>query len=178
MPRGHTSNAHYRLSTYRICLSILLMVLVAATEVSCGGLEDEEEQSSTNASLRAELTLNGLFNYFWKMDPENKGIKFLFACGQLGYLGTGQSGKCSCYNADKCVNCYRWWTALLVESVATYGITTNTTKHSVVPDIIFKHSPYNSKWDPVVTCTYIDDFLWYAIAYLRVYDWLHVSGQI
>ena len=67
----------------------------------------------------------------------------------------------------------------MMESVATYGIRfyMNTTNHSTLPDMIYSHSPYNANWDPktVVTCTFIDDFLWYGIAYLRVYDWLSVS---
>ena len=136
--------------------------------------------SSVNATAinRTVATLNGIFNYYWKTDPNNKNVQFLFVCGQIGEIGTSNAGQCSCYEPKKCVNCYRWWTAILLESVASYGILMNTSNHSHVPDMIFNHSPYNAEWDPTTaySCTYIDDFLWYGIAYLRVYDWSNVSG--
>jgi len=140
---------------------------------------DAHDQSSINATAanRTVATLNGVFNYYWKGDPYHKHIKFLFACGQIGEVGTGSPGQCSCYSLTQCVNCYRWWTAILVESVASYGILMNTTNHTDVPNTVFNHSPYNSNWVPGSTysCSYIDDFLWYGIAYLRVYDWTSVS---
>lgn len=155
-----------------------LPLLVVALVVAAVGARQFDKLTTTNATSRAEVTLNGIFNYFWKGDPNNKNVKFLFACGQLGETGTSKFSQCSCYNPGSCVNCYRWWTAVLIESVATYGILMNTTNHSAISDIVYKHSPYNSKWDPVATCTYVDDFLWYGIAYLRVYDWLQVSGHV
>lgn len=151
-----------------IGLAVLLVALVAPTL---------QQANTTDAASRAELTLKGIFNYYWKNDPRHKKIEFLFACGQLGEMGTANQGQCSCYVPTSCVNCYRWWTATMMESVATYGIYMNTSNHSSLPSMIYKHSPYNAQWDPsiVTTCTYIDDFLWYGIAYLRVYDWLSVS---
>ena len=148
-------------------LAILLCIL---TETS-GQLD------GTDADSRCELTLKGLLDYFWKKDPSHKSIEFLFACGQLGEMGTATQGQCSCGSTTSCVNCYRWWTAIAMESIATYGIYKNTSNHSDIPSIIYKHSPYNAKWDAVATCTYVDDFLWYGIAYLKVYDWLSVSGH-
>lgn len=129
----------------------------------------------TDAASRSELTLKGLFNYYWKNDPAHKGIEFLFVCGELGEVGSSELGQCSCYIPSSCVNCYRWWTGIMMESVATYGIYMNTSNHSSLPDMVYHHSPYNANWDTQATCTYIDDFLWYGIAYLRVYDWLSVS---
>lgn len=131
--------------------------------------------SIKDAELRAEQTLNGLFDYYWKEDHSHKKIKFFFACSQLGGIGTGKTGQCSCYKPNACVNCYRWWGAVALESVAAYGIYMNTTNHSTVPDVFYKHSPYNDKWNATAFCTYIDDFLWYGMAYLKVYDWLGVS---
>lgn len=130
---------------------------------------------SADADFRCELTLKGLFNYYWKNDPNHKNVKFLFACGQIGELGSSKPGQCSCYVPTDCVNCYRWWSATALESVAAYGIYMNTSNHSSTPGVVYKHSPYNAKWDPVATCTYIDDFLWYGMAYLKVYEWLSVS---
>lgn len=126
------------------------------------------------AEWRAEQTLNGLFHYYWKRDPTHKEIKFFFACAQIGEVGTSKMS-CSCYNTTSCVNCYRWWSAVALESVASYGISMNTTNHSQVPDVFYQHSPYKADWNATESCTYIDDFLWYGIAYLRVYDWLGVS---
>ena len=133
------------------------------------------KSKTVSAQSRCQLTLNGLFDYYWKNDPYHKKIYYLFVCGQIGNLGTSNQGRCSCYAPSSCVNCYRWWTAIMMESVATYGIHMNTSNHSSLPAIIYSHSPYNAKWDASGLCSYVDDFLWYGIAYLRVYDWLHVS---
>lgn len=147
--------------------SVLLSV-----SASTGSIEHEAVK---DAEWRTEQTLKGLFHYFWKEDPSHKKIKFFFTCAQLGRIGSNRAGKCSCSNPSSCVNCYRWWSAVALESVATYGIYMNTTNHSTTPDTFYKHSPYNDDWNATSFCTYIDDFLWYGIAYLRVYDWLGVS---
>lgn len=73
------------------------------------------------------------------------------------------------------MNCYRWFDAILLESVATYGIYTNSKNHSEVAETIYDHSPYNGNWNATAICTFIDDFSWYGIAYLRVYEWLQVK---
>ena len=135
----------------------------------------EEHPSDASALSRAEQTLNGLFHYFWRSDPHRKHVQFFFACGQIGGGGTGaQYGSCSCVNPSACVYCYRWWDAVALESVATYGIYMKTKNHSNIASTIFAHSPYNANWNATLTCTFIDDFSWYGIAYLRVYEWLKV----
>lgn len=127
--------------------------------------------TNTDAKTRAQQALDGLFDYYWKNDPNEKDIKFFFVCGQIGQ---GNGAVCSCDSSPTpCTDCYRWWSAVTLESVATYGIYMKTTNHSNVADITFNHSPYNSDWPP--ENAFIDDFLWYGIAYLRVYDWLNVS---
>lgn len=127
------------------------------------------------SEIRAQQALNGLIDYYWKGDPNHKNVKFFFSCSQTGGLGTSNMGQCSCYNPGSCVNCFRWWNAVALESVATYGIYMNTTNHSTFPEMYYKHSPYNAEWNATELCTYIDDFLWYGLAYLRVYEWLGVS---
>lgn len=132
--------------------------------------------SQTEAASWAYQTLGGLFNYYWKSDPNAQQIKFVFVCGQIGGWGSPHAeDQCSCDYPKSCVNCYRWFDAVALESVATYGIYTNTKNHSEVADVIYAHSPYNGEWDAATTCTFIDDFSWYGIAYLRVYEWLKVS---
>lgn len=159
-------------------MKFLVILLVSAVyfHVLCDG-----KQSTVNltpsASDRAQQTLNGLMDYYWNHDPNNKNISFFFACGQIGGLGSGQN-ECSCNNPSACVSCYRWWDAVALESLATFGIYTNTSNHSDVPDTIFQHSPYNANWDGANTFTYVDDFAWYGMAYLRVYEWLNVSNKI
>ena len=150
---------------------MIIAVLVAPVQLQ----QIKNMSKSVSADSRCQLTLKGLMNYYWKSDPNHKHIQFLFACGQIGQMGTTKPGQCSCYAPSSCVNCYRWWTAVMMESVATYGIHMNTTNHSNLPAIIYSHSPYNANWNAMAICTYVDDFLWYGIAYLRVYDWLHVS---
>ena len=156
--------------------SVWLLVLVAV--FSIGAPVEASPNGAVlikEAELRAEQTLNGLFHYYWKQDHAHKKIKFFFACAQLGGVGTSNYGRCSCYNPSSCVNCYRWWGAVALESVASYGICMNTSEHSTVPETFHNHSPYNAEWNATALCTYIDDFLWYGMAYLRVYDWLGVS---
>lgn len=131
--------------------------------------------TDTNATIRAEQTLQGLLHYYWKSDPKNQNIRFFFACGQVGGLGSPlNAGECSCQNPSLCINCYRWYDAVILESLATYGIYTNSTNNSLAADTTFAHSPYNANWNAEASCIWIDDFSWYGVAYLRVYEWLKV----
>lgn len=150
-------------------------VLLLAALFSAAATSSNLRTSTEDAEMRAEQTLDGLFHYYWKTDPAHKKIKYFFVCSQLGGVGTAKTGRCSCYNPTACVNCYRWWGAVALESVAAYGIYMNTTNHSTVPQVFYSHSPYNEEWNATASCTYIDDFLWYGIAYLKVYEWLGVS---
>lgn len=131
--------------------------------------------ASSTGEYRAQQTLNGLMDYYWNHDLVTKNISFFFACGQIGGQGSPKDfTKCSCYYPESCLNCYRWWDAVAIESVATYGIYTNTSNNSDIAGSVFDHSPYNGDW-PGTSFTFIDDFAWYGIAYLRVYEWLNVS---
>ena len=149
-------------------ITVILVLSVLAVHV------DATLQSSVSeAQSRAQQTVQGLFHYYWRNDAQVKKIGFFFSCGQIG--DGGHNGDiCTCENSVSCTSCYRWWDAVAMESVATYGIYTNTTNNSYIADNIFAHSPYNSNWPGNVYCTFIDDFAWYGIAYLRVYEWLQV----
>ena len=143
------------------------LLLITALSISAADLP--------NALSRAEQTLQGLFQYYWTHDPQSKETGFFFACGQIGGGGApGLWNKCGCYSPTACVNCYRWWDAVTLESVATYGIYTNTVNHMIIAEQMFDHSPYNANWNAVATCTFMDDFSWYGIAYLRMYEWSKV----
>ena len=125
---------------------------------------------------RATDTLNGLFHYFWELDPLSKNIGFFFACGQIGGWGSPQKWtECSCNDPYACSDCYRWWDAVALESLADYGLLYNSTRNNTIADIFFAHSPYNADW---YSCTFVDDFIWYGIAYLKVYEWLKVSDLL
>lgn len=126
---------------------------------------------------RANQTLQGMFKYYWMNDANNRNIAFFFACGQMGGWGNTAWNKCSCRNPASCTDCYRWWDAVAIESMANFGMLTGTQAHSDVLEEIFTHSPYNGNW-PSVDGTYIDDFGWFGIAYLRTYDWLKVLYNI
>ena len=141
--------------------------------------EDRNLRSAnTDVSTRVDQTLQGLFHYFWRNDPRRKHIQFFFACGQIGGGGTPSLGACSCDDPKVCLYCYRWWDAIALESIATHGIYTNTKNYSTTATTIFAHSPYNSNWNATAICTFVDDFTWYGIAYLRVYEWLKVCQEI
>lgn len=151
----------------RLVLIVSLVALVGVVSV-----QSSIKSTDTDAESRAEQAMGGFFNYYWKQDPVHKDISFFFACGEIGNLGVSSLDQCSCANPDTCVNCYRWWSAVALESIATYGIYMNTSNHSAVADMIFDHSAYNANWQP--ENAFIDDFLWYGITYLRVYEWLKV----
>lgn len=154
-----------------LCYTIFSLALSGHVAVA----DQLHSNANTSAAYRADQTLQGLFDYYWKQDSIHKNIKFLFVCAQIGSIDS--YGTCTCVNPQSCVDCYRWWSAVALESVATYGIYRNTSNHSTVPDVIFSHSPYNADWNATAACTYIDDFTWYGIAYLRVYEWLNVSSK-
>ena len=142
-------------------------------------LESATSQAATlsEVTTRADQTYQGLLHYYWRHDPASKAIGFFFACGQVGGYGKPDAwNKCGCYTPKACTNCYRWWDAVALESVANYGIYTGNKKDSHIPDAIFPHSPYNAEWNATKDCTFIDDFSWYGIAYLRVYEWLKVTS--
>lgn len=126
---------------------------------------------------RANQTLQGMFQYYWMTDPQHANISFFFACGQLGGGGFTTWNKCSCRNPLSCTDCYRWWDAVAIESMANFGILTKTQTYSDIPDEVFSHSPYNGLW-PSEDWTFIDDFGWFGIAYLRVHDWLKVCTYV
>ena len=124
---------------------------------------------------RASQTLQGMFRYYWTNDPKHKNISFFFACGQIGGWGSTNWNHCTCNNPSSCSDCYRWWDAVAIESIAYYNILMGTKNNSTIADEIFAHSPYNANW-PSQYGTYIDDFGWYGIAYLKVYEWLKVHN--
>lgn len=152
----------------------LSLVAVVVTISQAKDANEDLKSISTDAYTRVEQTLNGLFHYYWRNDPLRKHIQFFFSCGQIGGGGTQSDGTCSCGNPNVCLYCYRWWDALAMESVATLGIYTKTKNHSEIASIIYAHSPYNANWNATAVCTFVDDFTWYGIAYLRVYEWLKV----
>ena len=160
------------LGVYLFLFTLLASILI------CRGEDGADLRSiSTNASTRVDQTLQGLLHYFWRNDPQRKHVQFFFACGQIGGGNTYNYATCSCLNPDVCVYCYRWWDAVALESIATYGIYTNSKAYSNIPSTIFAHSPYNADWNATEVCTFIDDFSWYGLAYLRVYEWLKVRLQ-
>lgn len=154
--------------------SVNLLMVLLSLSVQADGSDTQMLSSITiaEAESRAKQTVQGLFHYYWRQDPQAKQIGFFFACGQIGGEDSGES--CVCENTASCTNCYRWWDAIAMESVATYSMYTNSKNHSNIADTIFAHSPYNSNWPGSTYCTFIDDFAWYGIAYLRVYEWLKV----
>ena len=155
--------------TAGIVLSFEQLVSSLATNIDVRSI-------NTNASTRAEQTIQGLLQYYWLADAmpkNNPDVRFFLACGQIG--NPTFDGSCSCGNSpDWCVNCYRWYDGVTLESVATHGIYTKSKVNAHVADVVYAHSPYNAGWNATAVCTFMDDFSWYGIAYLRVYKWLQV----
>lgn len=149
-------------------ISALCLVVVL---LSCSSADDKIV--STDVHIRAQQTLEGLLHYYWETDPQYKKIGYFSACGDIG-----DPCYCESPSPSACASCYRWWDAIAMESIATYGIYAQTKNNSVIPSIIFAHSPYNANWPGDVSCTYVDDFAWYGLAYLRTYEWLKVYKDI
>lgn len=156
--------------------SWLFLVMTMSVRVHCRISEDSTPAPLPEPAVRVNETLTGLFEYFWAIDPAHKNIGFFFSCGQIGGWGTPQVwNKCGCNTPSACTDCYRWWDAVTLESVATHGIYTGRRDFSNIADVMLAHSPYNHRWNATAICTFMDDFTWYSIAYLRVYEWLKVT---
>ena len=157
------------------CFIFLAILLSFGTLLS--SIDGSDIRSTdTDASTRAEQTLQGLLHYYWLSDAVPKkhpNVRFFLVCGQIG--DPSFNGSCSCGDTPtSCVNCYRWYDGVTLESVAAYGIYMKSKKNAKIADIVYAHSPYNANWNATADCTFMDDFSWYGIAYLRVYEWLKV----
>ena len=161
-------------STWRLAATLVLIVSYLCVAVNGTAVPPP----LPDAIDRANLTIRGLFRYFWSGDPINKDAMFYFACGQIGGGGGNVWSKCGCATPATCITCYRWFDAVALETVAAYGVYTGSMEFADTPDNIFNHSPYNSRWNATTACTFMDDFTWYGMAYLRVYEWLKVSSSI
>ena len=149
-------------------VTVLLVYVAALAATSCAA-------PLPNVTYRVEETLSGLFFHYWRHDPNAKQIGYFFDCSQIGSIGDWNH--CTCENVKSCTNCYRWWDAVALEAIANHGIYTKTKANASVADMLWAHSPYNQKWDGTALCTYVDDFAWYSMAYLRVYEWLKVGAN-
>ena len=121
----------------------------------------------------------------------NTPAQFFFSCGQMGGLAPfGAScsvDTCLCESdwAYSCTNCFRWFSALAMESSVNYCMELGRSPNSTgvcgqVHDAavsMWLHSPYNGYWDGGHHPVYVDDFAWYALAYLRVYAWTGDRGM-
>eukprot|EP00966_Prymnesium_polylepis_P287972 6651139-Prymnesium_polylepis.2 len=123
-------------------------------------------------AARINHSIDGLFSLWW-VHSTNKSKHqpgFFFSCGQIGATGTPDWHSCRC---DKypCENCYRWWDALALESLANHGIWlggTPVAQHEAAARTVLAHSPYAPSWGG--KCPYIDDFAWFLLAYIRIYE--------
>ena len=126
----------------------------------------------------------------------NTAATYLFVCGQIG--GTGPAGttvqpdQCVCESdwPFGCTNCYRWWSAVAIEAMASYAIAkelepppsqhaaagapppsteAETILHAI--ESAWTHAPYNAFWNATEHGTWVDDFAWYGLAYMRAHDW-------
>ena len=152
------------------------MLLVSSSQLVCPATAIPPDPI-----VRVNQTLQGMLQYYWTHDPINKNISFFFACGQMGGWGSTTWDHCACKNPSSCSDCYRWWDAVALESIANYAMLIGREGEGEgfadMPDQIYAHSPYNAFW-PSKYSTYVDDFGWYGIAYLKVYGWLKVCPLI
>ena len=129
--------------------------------------------SHTEAVHRVEQVTDGLYSLWWMKNQTNTTggqPGFFFACGQIGGTGTSLWTQCVCDDPSQCQNCYRWWDATAVESLANRGLWLGDTQHADTARTLLAHAPYDARWTG--PCAYMDDFGWYLLAYTRVYTWL------
>ena len=113
----------------------------------------------------------------------NTAANFFFSCGQIGGLApygkTITADKCLCESdwPSACTNCYRWWSAIALEAAVNFCLVTQNSSSSLCNDVasaaesMWIHSPYNAEWDAVKLPVYVDDFAWFALAYLKMFEW-------
>eukprot|EP00299_Pterocystis_sp_00344_P016386 c8222_g1_i2.p1 GENE.c8222_g1_i2~~c8222_g1_i2.p1 ORF type:complete len:579 (+),score=91.41 c8222_g1_i2:35-1771(+) len=127
-----------------------------------------------SSDIRVNQTLDGLFTYSWMSGNDGVPFGFWFACGQIGGCGDNNPPwyQCRCENKTfpVCTQCFRWWDAVILESIISISEYRNDSSYEYLPELIFSRSPYNSTWPP--HCSYVDDFAWYTLLYLRVHEWL------
>lgn len=135
---------------------------------------------------RASAAVDGLFEYYQKAEPRVADpAKFFFSCGQIGGSAPEDepplvASECRCEDESDfgCVNCYRWWSAVALEALASFAIASELTSADAGGARIleaarstWKHAPYNAEWNATEHPTWVDDFAWYGLAYARLYDW-------
>ena len=114
----------------------------------------------------------------------NSAASYFFACGQVG--GSAAPGvrvspsQCKCVSdwPSACENCYRWWSAVSLEAMVNYAILAKLPRQSegyrqtlAAAESIFTQAPYNAAWNATAHPTWVDDFAWYGLAYMRVHEW-------
>ena len=121
-------------------------------------------------AARANATIAGLQRYYF-----NSTMGTYLCCGQTGGAGgAGSNFSCSCERTDMsdCLNCYRWWAAqglqVFIEA-EKLGIIDEATVHGVAEKVL-AHSPYEWRFGKTMPWAYIDDYAWYVLALLAVYD--------
>ena len=150
----------------------MLALMALATSTASSPSLPQQRLEASLPQQRLDASVDGLFAYWWRSNVSANVTGFFFSCGQIG--GTPPGGtpwdECKCDNAETCTNCYRWWDAVALEALASRGILFNTSEHAAMARTFLDHSPYNG--DFPLNCSYVDDFAWYLLAYIRVFEWL------
>lgn len=114
----------------------------------------------------------------------NTAATYFFACGQAGGSAAPRvpvtPAQCKCVSdwPSACENCYRWWSAVSLEAMVNYAIAAALPPESAgyqqtlrTAESVFSHAPYNAEWNATAHPTWVDDFAWYGLAYMRVHEW-------
>ena len=109
---------------------------------------------------------------------------FFFACGQVGGSAAPDvpvlPSQCACVSdwPRACENCYRWWSAVSLEAMVNFAIAADLPSSSddyqrtlSAAESMHLHAPYDAGWNATQHPTWIDDFAWYGLAYMRVHEW-------
>lgn len=126
--------------------------------------------AAATSRARVDAAWGGLSAYF--ADPT---AHFWKSCGQNGGNGAGVDPfNCACEAADSfCVNCYRWWMAVTVQSLVglNQAVPGHPTRNASLDlaAFFYDRSPFTARASP--SWAYIDDYLWYVLMWLDLHAW-------
>jgi len=123
---------------------------------------------------RVSASWDGLQRYFF-----NETGGFWKSCGQTGGAGGAVDNfNCEC-EAGFCTNCYRWWMVPIVQSLVQLNAAGHEQMRNAtlsLTESMWALSPYTTR--RYVSWAYIDDYLWFVLMWLDVYDWLGDSRYL
>ena len=146
------------------------VVLLAVQRAVQAAQQTAAQTAQQPADERINATIAGLQRYYL-----NATGNYYTCCGQTGGSGGAAPFGCACGRADlaNCLHCYRWWATQGLQAfieaerlgVIERGLVLSTA------EAMLAHSPYNKDFGSTMPWVYIDDYAWYVLVFLRMFEW-------